>query len=165
MIRGNNRILLLLALVVTVYLVHLGLKRDTGSVVPKPGRGSRPLGRTGSRQGAQAALGSKPGDHAPEVYVDAEAENAAARRAQTHPLKTSNLDVEFNGVELDERGHVVFDAHKHSAVHPIRLLMERAKKQVEQIDTRIKAVTSLQDAVDDYVRAWKMRPPKGFDKW
>lgn len=137
-----TRFLPLLAVLGLLYLAHLGLQR---SRVSTPSSASTP--RTESHQQAF---------HPPA---------AKEKTSLTdHPLRTTNLDLDYPNLKLNQRGHVEYNPSIHST-HPIQLLMERARKQVERLDDRISDTKSLKNSVDDYVNAWRMRPPKGFDKW
>lgn len=50
-------------------------------------------------------------------------------------------------------------------VHPIRELIERAHMLYEEQQRKIQSIRTLEDAVEDYKRAFKMDPPRGFDTW
>ncbi|KAL7423911.1 hypothetical protein Q5752_001496 [Cryptotrichosporon argae] len=65
--------------------------------------------------------------------------------------------------DIDERGWLAWDPRASS--HPIERLMARAKQQAAAVDASIGEVESLDDAVEEYERAFKMRPPPGFNKW
>lgn len=71
--------------------------------------------------------------------------------------------MDFPDVELDQRGLFKFD--QNQTQHPIKLLMERAKLQVETQQKRIASVQSVSDAAVEYTNAYGMNPPIGFDKW
>lgn len=69
-----------------------------------------------------------------------------------------------DSLEIDSRGLVTWTSGT-AAEHPIKRLIARGAKVAQEIESRRQEVQSLEDAVDDYERAHKMRPPIGFDSW
>lgn len=67
---------------------------------------------------------------------------------------------------IDERtGMLSYSTRRPPSKHPILQLIAAADEQYAQMEQRRSAETSLQDAVDDYVRTWGMQPPEGFERW
>ncbi|MCJ1313773.1 hypothetical protein MMC25_007453 [Agyrium rufum] len=50
-------------------------------------------------------------------------------------------------------------------VHPIEWLMQKANREHSTWLAQVSKSTSLGQAVDEYQRRYKQRPPPGFDKW
>lgn len=177
MSRPNNRILAVVAFVATLYLFHLALRQPADSSnsalssadATTSGNSKTSKTRTGRPEPIFHKIQKRP----PASNVgggsnnghDSQSHMAAHGALTDHPLRSTNLDIEFPNVDVNQRGHVLFDPTVHANKHPIRLLIERARKQVEQLDERIKGVKTLQDAVDDYKTTWGMKPPKGIDVW
>jgi len=168
---NHGRLLALVALLVTVYLLHVALNQAQAphSALLSAEQNQNSTNGDGDTYGLKRADRQRPFFHKiqkrPIANTDEQDSTDILAQKDTHPLRTANLDVEFPGVEVNARGHVLYDPTAHASVHPIRLLMQRARKQVEQLDARIKAVTGLQDVVDDYTAAWGMKPPKGIETW
>lgn len=69
-----------------------------------------------------------------------------------------------DSLEIDSHGLVTWVSGTTDE-HPIKRLIARGAKVAQEIEGRRQEVQSLEDAVDDYERAFKMRPPIGFDSW
>ncbi|KAK4702708.1 hypothetical protein P7C70_g3518, partial [Phenoliferia sp. Uapishka_3] len=79
----------------------------------------------------------------------------------------------FEGLHFEkEAGHMFYPAHSASEEenaippnqpHPIHLLISDAKRDWDK--KRARQSKSLREAVEEYERRYKMRPPKGFAKW
>jgi hypothetical protein len=159
MSRQNNRLLLLLLAAGAIYLLHLALQRNS---TPHIARTTTTIPSQPHPNGHNF-LGEHSGTGAKDRTKDSHKHGTG--HLTDHPLRTTNLDIDFPDIQVDERGHVAYNPVAHATAHPIKLLMDRAKKQVAQLEDRLKSVHTLQDAVNDYERAWKMKPPKGFEVW
>jgi beta-1,2-xylosyltransferase len=69
----------------------------------------------------------------------------------------------LHDLEIDHRGYTAYSPS--DTKHPIERLMERAKKQVKALESRINQVETLDDAVEEYETSYGMAPPKGFEDW
>nr|XP_019013499.1 uncharacterized protein I206_01567 [Kwoniella pini CBS 10737]OCF52280.1 hypothetical protein I206_01567 [Kwoniella pini CBS 10737] len=72
---------------------------------------------------------------------------------------------EESGISIDHKGLVYLDKEAENDLHPIKKLIERGKELAEKQKSKIESIQSIEDAVDDYVDTFSMKPPKGFDHW
>lgn len=70
-----------------------------------------------------------------------------------------------SGLTFDARLGLATVDKSRLTTHPVRALMERAEGLYEEQQKRIAAIETLEDAVEDYRRAFGMDPPRGFDTW
>lgn len=87
--------------------------------------------------------------------------------AQSYPLGLSAEDgqlVDSAGLVVDEKGLVSYSPG-HAARHPVEILIERGKTLADETESKIASVQSLKDSAMDYVTAFGMKPPQGFEAW
>ncbi|WWC61152.1 uncharacterized protein I303_103731 [Kwoniella dejecticola CBS 10117] len=72
---------------------------------------------------------------------------------------------EESGLLIDHRGLTHWDREDKHKLHPIKGLIERGKELAEKQKRKIESIRTIEDAVDDYVDSFGMKPPKGFDYW
>nr|AAR84598.1 Cap4p [Cryptococcus neoformans var. neoformans] len=87
--------------------------------------------------------------------------------AQSYPLGLSAEDgqlVDSAGLVVDEKGLVSYSPG-HAARHPVEILIERGKTLADETESKIASVKSLKDSAMDYVTAFGMKPPQGFEAW
>lgn len=68
-----------------------------------------------------------------------------------------------SGVVADKKGLMSYSPGH--ARHPVEMLIEKGKKLAEEMEHRIASVNSVRDSAKDYLLAFGMRPPRGFDAW
>ncbi|KIR74135.1 hypothetical protein I310_01732 [Cryptococcus deuterogattii CA1014] len=68
-----------------------------------------------------------------------------------------------SGVVVDKKGLMSYSPGH--ARHPVEMLIEKGKKLAEEMEHRIASVKSVRDSAKDYLLAFGMRPPRGFDAW
>ncbi|OXG32358.1 hypothetical protein C367_01126 [Cryptococcus neoformans Ze90-1] len=94
----------------------------------------------------------------------------ASSRTQSYSSSTGVFDeedgqlIDSSGLAVDEKGLVSY-SQDNATGHPIEMLIERGRKLAEEMDSKIASVTSVKDSVMDYVTAFGMRPPRGFEAW
>lgn len=94
----------------------------------------------------------------------------ASSRTQSYSSSTGVFDeedgqlIDSSGLVVDEKGLVSY-SQDNATGHPIEMLIERGRKLAEEMDSKIASVTSVKDSVMDYVTAFGMGPPRGFEAW
>lgn len=94
----------------------------------------------------------------------------ASSRTQSYSSSPGVFDeedgqlIDSSGLVVDEKGLVSY-SQDNATGHPIEMLIERGRKLAEEMDSKIASVTSVKDSVMDYVTAFGMGPPRGFEAW
>ncbi len=69
---------------------------------------------------------------------------------------------------IDRKGLLNYDPQSPDwkrSKHPVELLIEKGKRDHQELEARLRGITELRDAVEDYEKGWGMRPPRGFEYW
>ncbi|WVQ78070.1 hypothetical protein IAT38_000151 [Cryptococcus sp. DSM 104549] len=74
------------------------------------------------------------------------------------------LKEEKNNVKIDDRGLMGWELGQDGD-HPIAQLIDRGKKLAEEMERKIAAVRSAEDAGRDYINEFHLPPPRGFESW
>lgn len=71
-----------------------------------------------------------------------------------------------DGVSIDSRGLTSYgSAESLDGKHPIELLIERGRRLAKEQEAKLREVTSVDVAADEYERTFGLKPPKGFETW
>ncbi|WVQ71619.1 hypothetical protein IAR50_001159 [Cryptococcus sp. DSM 104548] len=63
---------------------------------------------------------------------------------------------------VDEKGLLHW---REGRKHPIALLIEQAAQKAKAMEAKIASIKSVGDAARDYIQAFGMKPPRGFERW